>query len=434
MGGQVKLGRYCLVATAAAAVALAGCSSSGKSSGNSGSTAPPATTPATATGPAGRGVTATSIKIDVIASLTSPQGPVFPGFDTGVKARYEAINKAGGINGRMLVLGHVYDDATNATQDLNDVKEAIQQDKAFALIVGANGFTQQGADFAAANQTPVIGWGFSTPFCNQKWTFGFTGCLVSTTQANGSLTAPLILNAGVPPAQVKVALQAANDDVGKGGNAQDKFLIAKQGAKVVYDQANIPDATAVTDYSPYATAIKASGANVVIINTNFGDVIGLTSALKQAGFEGKIMNYATYVPGLLGSSQSVASALSGAYVMTQEPPQESETAAIKQIEADLTAIGQKPFITLGATVGYWTADVLIAMIQKTGANLTGSALEAAVNGGFSYAPAAAGGIGTVAFPQDHSQAVPCSSLLEVVGTQYKVVSPFTCYENYPFSS
>ena len=266
-----------------------------------------------------------------------------------------------------------------------------------------------------------------------EWVFGFTGCLVSTTQANGSLTAPMVDSAGMPPGEMKVALQAANDDVGRGGNAQDEFLLSQQGATVVYSEANLPTATAVTDYSPYANAIIASGANFVIINTNFGDVIGLTAALNAAGFAGKIMNYATYVPGLLSSSADVAQALDGAWVMTQEPPQESESPAIKQIEADLTAIGKDPFITLGVGVGYWTTDVLIAMLEAAGPDLTATGMVDTVNAGFSYEPELAGGIGPVDFPAKHDEAVPCSALLEVSGTEYTIVNPFTCYENYPFT-
>jgi hypothetical protein len=87
-------------------------------------------------------------------------------------------------------------------------------------------------------------------------------------------------------------------------------------------------------------------------------------------------------------------------------------------------------ITEGESVGYWTADVLIQMLQaaaKTGRPITGKSIEQTVNGGFTYKPTLSGGIGVAKFPQSETAPVPCATLLQVSGDLYKVIRNFSCY-------
>jgi hypothetical protein len=66
---------------------------------------------------------------------------------------------------------------------------------------------------------------------------------------------------------------------------------------------------------------------------------------------------------------------------------------------------------------------------KEGRPLTGAGLEAMVNGGYTYSGALPGGIGPNTFTQSENAAVPCAALVQVVGTEYKVVQPMSCYDN-----
>ena len=70
------------------------------------------------------------------------------------------------------------------------------------------------------------------------------------------------------------------------------------------------------------------------------------------------------------------------------------------------------------------------MIQatiKAGRPLTGAGLEATVNSGFTYKGTIPGGVGPNTFPKSENSPVPCAALVQVKGTSYKVVQPFSCY-------
>jgi hypothetical protein len=98
----------------------------------------------------------------------------------------------------------------------------------------------------------------------------------------------------------------------------------------------------------------------------------------------------------------------------------------------MAAIHQPQTLSIGTQWGYWSADVLIQMLQatiKAGRPLTGAGIEATVNSGFTYKGTLAGGVGPNAFPKSENSAVPCAALVRVSGTTYKVAQPFACYAN-----
>jgi len=266
-------------------------------------------------------------------------------------------------------------------------------------------------------------------YCKSDWGFGFNGCLISRDTANESLIMGISDALGKKVSDLKYAFQAGDDQSGHDGNRIYDFLVKKLGGNVVYNQASVPTQTQTTDYSPFAQAIIATRPDVVIVSTAFGDAIGLTGTLRAKGYRGAIMNFVAYVPGLLQTSANVAQALNGAYVNSQIPPQESQSAAIKRITDDLTAIGKAPFVTLGGAIAYWSADVLIHMIDKVGHSLTPDTFQSTINGGFHYQPDEAGGIGPLDYPKNHNEASPCAAILKVSGTAYTPVLPFKCYTN-----
>src|SRR5262249_12586020 len=100
-----------VLATALAAVVAAGCSSRKRSSSTatpSGSAPPSGGSTATASGgwsgtqASAPGVTASKIKVGFITSATGNASSTFADAEKGAKAAFQAINKAGGINGRQI--------------------------------------------------------------------------------------------------------------------------------------------------------------------------------------------------------------------------------------------------------------------------------------------------------------------------------------------
>ena len=124
----------------AAALTLAACSSSkstaggttASTSGSGGQTgatvAPPAKITGTLSGP---GVTASTITIGQIATITGPVPGLFQGADDGLDAWAAWVNANGGIDGRQVKVTHV-DDGFNCTTYTNAMKQFVTS--AFAVI------------------------------------------------------------------------------------------------------------------------------------------------------------------------------------------------------------------------------------------------------------------------------------------------------------
>ena len=80
-----------------------------------------------------QGVTATSIKVGNTAVLAGGWSIVGAPFAAGMKAAFEVVNKAGGIDGRLIEYVN-RDDAFDPTVGLTNTKQLINEDKVFALV------------------------------------------------------------------------------------------------------------------------------------------------------------------------------------------------------------------------------------------------------------------------------------------------------------
>jgi len=102
------------------------------------------------------GVDDTTIKIGMFGPLTGPTSMWGYPINNGAIALYDAINDAGGINGRKIEIIHE-DDACDPVKAVAAVKKLIHRDKVFMI----HGGTCSGATFAAkdeivANKIPFV--------------------------------------------------------------------------------------------------------------------------------------------------------------------------------------------------------------------------------------------------------------------------------------
>jgi ABC-type branched-subunit amino acid transport system substrate-binding protein len=412
-----------------------GCGSSKKSSSTAttaGGTATTAGGSSSASGPV-RGVTATSITVGCVGELQS-----FPGMDDGIKARLTAVNSSGGINGRMFKIIPCLDDNSDGTTNLNDVKQVVEKDGAYAVMATSADFLPASSDYLASQKVPFFGWGFQPGFClANMYGYSFNGCLsgifspaVTNPVLNTALMEPFIQQLGKPANQISLFVASAANDTGKAGLEQYIPLAQKLGIKY-QGEVDVPAGGTVTDFSPYVSKIMAGNPDVVMVSTDFQTAPGLTAALKAAGYKGLIYNYVAYIPGLLGSSPKLAAALDGTYANTQFPPSEGGGQGITQFQSDLKAAGVTTGITQGNSIGYWSADLLVQMLKAVGNNLSPDNFQSVVNNNFKTNPPATGGLGPLGFPLGHSDPAPCAAFVKVQGTQFVVTQPFKCYQNIP---
>ncbi|MCU1458764.1 MAG: hypothetical protein JWL73_2856 [Actinomycetia bacterium] len=359
-------------------------------------------------------------------TLSGAQGTPFPGMDDGIRAAIEATNRAGGIAGRKIVIGNVLDDGGNPNTNTDQVHKAVEQDKVFAVFMTSNAAQQQSTDYLKANKVPFFGWAYLPNYCENTWGFGWNGCVDATHSTDSSIPDSLAAAVGKKASQLKFAVQGADDAASAGSTTlvADKFKA--RGGNVVYTDTSIPGATQTTDYSPYVQRILAKSPDVVYVSANFQNVVGLTGALIAAGYKGVVANGVGYVPGLLEKSPDVAKGLEGAYIYNSVPAAEEGTPAIQQMKANVKAINKPVNLTLGLSVGYWSADMFTQMLQAVGKDLTADNFSTKINGGFTTTPPK-GGPCPVTFAADHLKSAGGAGVEQVKGGKYVVSVPFKCY-------
>jgi branched-chain amino acid transport system substrate-binding protein len=293
----------------------------------------------------------------------------------------------------------------------------------------------QTTTYLDGKKVPYFGWGFMPGFCGKdSWGYGFNGCLsgyafdqlkavsVPGAKLNASLRDPVATLVNKPADKMTIVIFNSDDDSGHAGDLQYSALFSKD---QVLDKQFVPT-KGVTDFTQYVNIVKNKKPDAVMLSTDFANAIKLKAAIIAAGYTGIVYDYTTYVPGLLDASKDTAAALEGGYSNTQFPPFEEGKPGTKQIADDLTAIGKPAFVTQGASIGYWSTDLLVQMLKAIQGDITPDNFRKVAEGGFTYKPAD-GGIGEIKYPDGHFNPAPCAGIVQVKAGKYVPVVPFKCY-------
>lgn len=439
-GGNMKILRFAAASLLVLAAASCGSDDSTESDATTGNTSAEATDsapvsdsepPSTEGGSSGevRGVTDSEITIGGLSTVAN----AWPGVDTGAEARFARVNAEGGVAGRTINYIGTNDDGGDATRNLEMARDLVLNDKVFAIVPATStGLLPQSSDFLEAEKVPYIGWGFMPGYCGSSFGFGFNGCLIGPENQNVSLAGPLVEAMDLPEGST-VAIQSWDNAPGRESENLHKGAWEHFGLEVVHWSADLPGDDSPTDLTPFVQTLTTSddgqAPDVIVVNAGFNLVTALTGALKDAGYEGYVVGFVTYLPDLLASDEGFATAMDGAFSITQWLPGEFGGDAIDQIRADLEAIGKDPVVTSNISIGYWSADLLIKMLEAVGEDLTPETFDAIINGeGFTYqSEFDSPGIGPVEFPKNHDVAVACSALVQANGTVFDAIQALTCY-------
>jgi ABC-type branched-subunit amino acid transport system substrate-binding protein len=395
--------------------------------------APAATTTVAASGATGAGTACDASKPTIkVGGLGQAQ--FFPGMDDGIRARLERENKTC-IQGRKLEFVGLKDDASDAQKNLDLAKGLVESDKVFAIITTSAVLLQQTTNYLDGRKVPYFGWGFMPGFCGKdSWGYGFNGCLsgysfdqlkavsVPGAKINSSLIDPVATLVKKANDKFSIVIFNSDDDSGHAGDVGYTAMFNKD---QVLDKRFVPT-QGVTDYTQYVNIVKDKKPDAVMLSTDFATAIKLKAAIVQSGYTGIVYDYTTYVPGLLDASKDTAAALEGGYSNTQFPIAEEGKIGTKQIADDLTAIGKPPFVTQGASIGYWSSDLMIQMLKSISGDITPDNFRKVAEGGFTY-KTVDGGIGEIKYPEGHFNAAPCSGMVQVKAGKYVPVVPFKCY-------
>src|SRR5947209_471799 len=231
-----------LAAAAAFAAASAGVTACGSSSGGGSSSAP--------------GVTATSITFGTHQPLTGPAAPGYSEIAPASQAYFNYVNAHGGVFGRKIHL-IIKDDAYNPTNTVNVVHQLVLQSHVFGIFEGLGTPTHtKVVSFLNASKVPDLFVATGCPCwdkgSSQPDTFGWQ----TQYTIEGKILGRYIKQHF---AGQKVAVLYQDDDFGQGGLAgiQDEVPASQIVTKQPYQ-------SGVTTLAPQITAIKGSGAKVLV--------------------------------------------------------------------------------------------------------------------------------------------------------------------------
>ncbi|WP_274563934.1 ABC transporter substrate-binding protein [Streptomyces spiramyceticus] len=380
-----------------------------------------------------RGVSADSIKVGGIVSMTTASGYSKKDTDLGAKARYDRANAEGGVNGRKIDYLGAEDDGQDPAKNLAAARGLVQREKVFA-VAPMSSVTFSGADFLEQQKVPTFGWGTLPSFCGPKYIYGFNGCLVPMPGGTLNQTWPEGLAKVLGGAKGKsVALLANDNDAGKFGIRTFTQGFSAAGYKVSYAKAVVPATSVPSDWSAYTKEImrsdggKAPDVVISVMQTPYN--IGLFTTLKRGGFKGVLSDPTDYDPGLL-AKDATKQALDGVHVLLQFEPFESDSAGMQQFKEDIrkAAGGKDVPLNMHMVTGYMSADLFLAIAEKAGKDLTVESFQKAA-GSFSDSGTL---VGDRAEPKGQRESFGCGALVQLKDGKYKVSSPFKCYPPIPF--
>jgi ABC-type branched-subunit amino acid transport system substrate-binding protein len=425
--------RVALVAMLGLAAAACGDDNGSSTTGATTTQAPSGTTGGGGATSAGTGQCDSSkkpLKIGGVAQVAA-----FAGIEDGARARIEKANQTC-VQGHKLEWVGMRDDGSDSQKNLDALRDLVENQGVFAVIATSANLIPASTNYLRDKKVPYFGWGFMPGFCgSDSWGYGFNGCLsgyalnkvgaiqLQGAKLNGSLTYPNATVTGKDVKKYTLVVLNSGDEAGALGDAQYSAL---WGSDQMLAKASVP-VQGVTDYTQYVNLVKDKNPDVVVVSTDFPTAIKLKAAIIQSGYTGKVVDYVTYIPGLLDSSKDTAAALEGGYSNSQFPPAEDNGPGTQMIAADLQAIGKQPFVTQGASIGYWSADVMVQMLQSIQGDITSDNFRKLAESGWTYKPVD-GGIGPISYPDGHTNPAPCAGMVKVEKGKYTSVVKFQCYQ------
>jgi branched-chain amino acid transport system substrate-binding protein len=313
------------------------------------------------------GVTDKQVTLGYITSETGVAASVLANADKSCKARVDAENAKGGVNGRKIKLETI--DDTSSGANLTAAQDLVQNRNAFA-VTDNSAFAFLSWRYLKDQGVPMIGAGFDGSYYYQQGNENIISPLGDGTPVPGLAydTATKVMKQ-MGAKKVAAVGYGASPSSSESAKATETFGAKAQGLEGVYLNNSVDFGS--TDVGPIVLGIKNSGADGLYLpldsNTNFAIVQGL----QQNGVKMKANVLATgYSQDLL--NQPIAKTITPNDVMfTGYRPIELGGKAVKQFLANMKKYGGLTGIpNYGGYTGYIACDLAIVGLKNAGKNLT----------------------------------------------------------------
>src|SRR5215218_8894475 len=293
------------------------------------------------------GVTRTAV---TVAGLVGAD-PASSGAEIGAQARFARTNRRGGVAGRTVEYAGNAADAAAAAATVFAVVPAVSDSLDIAVLAQAS--------------APFVGSASTIAWDGNRFGFGFVGAQAPLQTKVVSPAWGARLRSLLGSAQGSSVNLAVDDgEVGTARAAQADASLRAAGFRVA-STITVPAPPApLPDLTPMAGQLATGAPAVVLLLTSPATTSGLAQLLAEVGFTGTVAADASmYQP----TAPAVASGLT---VLVPYAPLEQATAANRRLAADVEAFAPGTKVTPGIAAGYWSADLFLQMLAKTGRPLT----------------------------------------------------------------
>ena len=302
------------------------------------------------------GVTDSEIRIGQFAAQTGPAAELGKRMQLGILAHFNAVNSAGGINGRKITLVS-RDDGYEPEKAAAAVKALIEEDKVFALI-GSVGTPTTLAAVPAINTAgiPLVG-----PFTGaQALREPFNRNIFHVRASYFDETERIVQHLSTVGIK-KIAVFYQNDSYGKAGLEGVMRALAKRNLKpaaTVTVERNSVDVAA-----PLAEIIKA-GPEAVIQISAYKSCAALIKQARAKTYGGQFFNV-SFV-GSKALAEELGDASAGVSISQVVPfPYIPASAVVREYQQRMTEAGNKDF-DFSSMEGFLAAKVLTEGLRLAG--------------------------------------------------------------------
>jgi ABC-type branched-subunit amino acid transport system substrate-binding protein len=356
-----------LALTVASATAVAACSGGGN--GGSGGSSPKTVAGSSS---------AVQKKTLTVGLLTDATGAGASGNKTsvqGLEAGIVAAQRAGYKIKYILA-----DTQTNPGAVLTSAKKLVQQNHVDA-VVAISALTFAAAPYLTSQHVPVVGAAEDGP----EWRTSdnmFSVIGTPDTTLVPDFVGRLFKQFGASSVgAIGYGISPGSSEAAKAAAASAKAA----GLKVGYLNSKLQFGT--TDLAPIAQQMASSGVDGVTAATDSNTSFALVTALRNQGHNPKAVILSTgYGGDLLEAGPGARQAAQNVYFLVPFEPVEMQTAATKQFQQDLQAVGVKGAPTFTEYLGYASALLLAQTLKSTGGATDQASLMNALKGISSFDP------------------------------------------------
>lgn len=359
------------------------------------------------------GVTAHTIDVGQVDTLSGPVPGLFQGAKDGTEAYFAYVNSHGGVDGRKLVL-NAQDDAFSGANYQTETQQLVKT--SFALVGGFSLFDNAGVAAINAAKIPDITYSLTQSRETDQYNFS-PGPIVN----GGGRTGPFkyykqhygdaYLHVGTIDANVASAVQQANGVT----NAMKSL-----GYKFDYSTTVSPFDT---NFLPDVLKMQQAGVQMVyIIGLAVNQVADLAQNMQQQSFKPKVFSTngvaydSTYIKLAGSAANGTMTDMQSAMYLGQDA---KTTPSVAQFDKWVKKVNPGAHYDVYGVFGWSSAQLFVQALKAIGPNPTRAALIAYLSKVTSFN--ASGLLET----SNTAEKVPgtCWILVQVVNGQWKRVSP-----------